>query len=372
MKIKSVIANTAVVPMGATLHYPTNSMENREYTLVKITNSDGVEGFGFCCGGTKAGHLSTIAVRDLLRDQVVGRESHEVEAIWQAMFACSVLQGRRGSVMRAISAIDIALWDLRAKEFGVPLSHLLGTNKKESLPSYASGGVYMDGKGAGELADELAEYVDLGFNAVKMKVGGAPLKEDIARLTAARKAIGDDVTLLLDANNAWSNAPAAIRAIRHFEEYNPGWIEEPVMPDEIRASADVAAAINIPVATGEIEATRWGFQELIHHRAASILQPDAAVCGGISEWLKIAALASAHGIQVAPHWFPEIHVHLVAAVANGMYVECVPHTKVASFALILKNPIEVRKGCAVLPGGPGIGLELDEKSIKQYSVDGWN
>lgn len=357
--------------MGMTLHYPTNSMENREYTLVRIANTAGVEGFGFCCGGTQAGHLSTIAVRDLLAKYVVGRESDEVEAIWNAMFRASILQGRRGSVMRAISAIDIALWDLRAKELGIPLSHLLGTYRRETLPAYASGGVYVDGKGADDLAKEAADYVSMGFKALKVKVGGMSPKEDAIRIKAVREAIGDEVHMLLDANNAWPDAPTAIRAIRLLEPYKPGWIEEPVMPDDMEASAAVAAAVDIPVATGEIEATRWGFQQLIHYKAASILQPDAAVCGGISEWRKIAALCSAHSIPVAPHWFPEIHVHLCAATQNAMWVECVPYTSVASFALILKKPVEIKNGEIVVPKEPGVGYELNETAVAKYSVDGW-
>jgi L-alanine-DL-glutamate epimerase-like enolase superfamily enzyme len=357
--------------MGVTLIYPTKAMENREYTLVRITNKDGVEGIGFCCGGTKAGHISTIAVRDLLRSHVIGRESHEVESIWHDMFRDSILHGRRGSVMRAISAIDIALWDLRAKELGIPLSQLLGTYKKDNLPAYASGGVYYEGQTADDLAKELRGYVDMGFKAVKMKVGHLKPDEDVIRVKAAREAIGESVHLLLDANNAWPDAASAIRAIRPLEDYNPGWIEEPVMPDDIEASAAVKAATRIPVATGEIEATRWGFRQLIHHNAASILQPDAAVCGGITEWRKIAALAAAHTLPVAPHWFPEIHMHLVAATPNAIWVECVPHTKVASFALILKEPVETQNGAVVLPKGPGIGIELVEENVERYSVDGW-
>lgn len=371
MQVTSVVANTTVVPMGATLIYPNHAMENREFTLVRIRSSSSVEGVGFCCSGTRAGHISTIAVRDLLRTHVVGKDPQQVEEIWNAMFRDSILHGRRGSVMRAISAIDIALWDLRAKEIGVSLGYLLGTNQLESVPAYASGGVYMEGKTASDLAREVADYVALGYRAVKIKVGGASLKEDQQRVKECREAIGSEVKLLLDANNAWPDAPTAIHAIRQLEQYDPGWIEEPVMPDDMEASAAIAAAVNVPVATGELEATRWGFQHLIHHRAASILQPDAAVCGGITEWRKIAALAAAHSMPVAPHWFPEIHIHLVAATPNAMWAECVPDTHVSSFALILKAPVEVRNGNALVPKGPGLGMELDEKQVARYSVDGW-
>ena len=371
MTVTAVTASTVVVPVDEGIAIATRDVQNREYTLVKIRSNGGNEGMGFCYGGSRAGHLSTLAVRDLLRDHVIGREPYEVEAIWDAMFRESLLHGRRGSVLRAMSAIDIALWDLMGKEVKLPLYSLLGAYRKATVPSYASGGYYLAGKTPEHLAAEVRGYVDMGFRAVKIKVGRLCPEEDAVRVRACRQAIGPDVQLFLDANNAWADAPTAIRAIRMFEKYDPGWIEEPVMPDDLEASAAVAAAVRVPIATGEIEATRWGFQELIHHRAASILEPDAAVCGGITEWRKIAALAAAHSIPVAPHWFADLHVHLVASTPNAIWVEYFPNTRVLNFMRLLKSSLEVRQGELVLPEGPGLGIELDENTIERYSVDGW-
>lgn len=371
MSVNTVLANTVVVPLDTGVNIATRAIRNREYTLVRVRSNNGAEGVGFCCGGSHAGHLSTLAVRDLLRDHVIGRDPQEVEAIWDAMFRDSILHGRRGSVLRAISAIDIALWDLMGKEVGLPLYSLLGAYRIDTVPAYASGGYYLAGKTPEHLAEELRGYVDRGFRAVKIKVGQLSTEEDVVRIKACRQAIGPNVQLFLDANNAWRDAPSAIKAIRIFEEYDPGWIEEPVMPDDMEASAAVAAAVRTPVATGEIEATRWGFQELIHHNAASILQPDAAVCGGISEWRKIAALAAAHSIPVAPHWFADLHVHLVAATSNATWIEFFPDTKVLNFMRLLKKSVGVRDGELMLPKDPGLGIELDEKAVQRYSVDGW-
>lgn len=371
MPVTAVMANTVVVPLGAGVAFATRAVLNREYTLVRVRSSSGVEGVGFCYSGSRAGHLSTLVVRDLLRDHVIERDPQEVEAIWDAMFRDSILHGRRGSVLRAMSAIDIALWDLMGKEVGLPLYSLLGAYRRDTVPAYASGGYYSPGKTPEHLAEEVRGYVDKGFRAVKIKVGRVSADEDVARVRACRQAIGPNVQLFLDANNAWCDAPAAIKAIRMFEEYEPGWIEEPVMPDDMEASAAVAAAVHTPVATGEIEATRWGFQELIQHRAASILQPDAAVCGGITEWRKIAALAAAHSIPVAPHWLADLHVHLVAATPNATWVEFFPDTKVLNFMRLLRKSVEARDGELVLPKGPGLGIELDEEAVERYSVDGW-
>lgn len=371
MPVVSVQARTIVVPLDEEAAFATRTVQNREYTLVRVTSSSGVEGVGFCYSGSKAGHLSTLAVRDLLRNHVIGTEPQNVEVIWDAMFRDSILHGRRGSVLRAMSAIDIALWDLMAKEAKLPLYSFLGSPGRETVPAYASGGYYVEGKTPEHLAEEVRGYVDRGFRAVKIKIGRLNVNEDVVRIRACRQAIGPDVQLFLDANNAWGDATTAIEAIRKFEEYEPGWIEEPVMPDDLEASAAVANAVRTPVATGEIEATRWGFQDIIHHKAASILQPDATVCGGITEWRKIASLAAINSVSVAPHWFADLHVHLVAATPNAIWVEFFPDTKIFNFMRLLKSSIGVRDGELVLPKDPGLGIELDEKAVERYAVDRW-
>ena len=179
------------------------------------------------------------------------------------------------------------------------------------------------------------------------------------------------VQLFVDANNTWRDAPSAIAAIREFETVGVDWVEEPVMPDDIEASAAIARAVDVPIATGEIEATRWGFQALIQAQAASILQPDAAVCGGITEWRRIAALAAAHSMPLAPHWFADMHVHLVAATPNATWVEYLPDSEVLNFNHLLKSSLEVRDGALVVPEGEGLCLQWDEARIDEWSADGW-
>lgn len=371
MAILSVQANTVVVPLEVDTAIATRAIRNREYTLVRIKNSSGQTGIGFCYGGSKAGHLSTLAVRDLLRENVAGRETQDIDAIWDKMFRDSLLHGRRGSVLRAISAIDIALWDLLGKEKGLTLHSLLGSDKRETVPAYASGGYYLTGKTNEDLADEVKSYIDKGFKAVKIKIGMLSAKEDALRIKACRQAIGPEVPLFLDANNAWPDATTAIETIRAFEEYEPGWVEEPVMPDDLESSAAIVASTQIPIATGEIEATRWGFQEIIHHKSASILQPDAAVCGGITEWCKIASLADTQRLPIAPHWFADLHIHLVAATSNASWVEFFPDSTILNFMRLLKKSVEARDGELLLPQEPGLGIEFNEEIIDGFSIDGW-
>lgn len=371
MKVTALEACTCVVPLDEGVAFATRAVQERHFTLVRLRTDTGSEGIGFCYSGHKAGHLVTMAIRDLLRDVVVGRDPRQVEELWDAMYRESLLHGRRGAVLRAISAVDIALWDCVSKDAGLPLYRYLGSNRADVVPAYASGGYYQEGKGPQKLAAEMRGYLDMGFPAVKMKVGRVSPEEDAARIRAAREALGPHVPLFLDANNAWPDATTAIHAIRHFEEYDPGWIEEPLIPDDIDGHAEIATAVRMPVATGEIHATRWDFLWLMQKNAVSILQPDAGVCGGITEWRKIAALAASNNLSVAPHWLAELHVHLVAATPNATWVEYFTDFNVLNLGKLFSTRLEVKSGGLALPQAAGLGVALDEKAVRRYSVDSW-
>ena len=371
MKIISVEACTCVVPLDRGVAIATRAVRERHYTLVRVRTDAGVDGVGSCYVGHKGGRLATLAVRDLLRDVVVGRDPGETEAIWDAMYGESLLHGRRGSVLRAISAVDVALWDALSKDAGLPLYRYLGGEPQDTVAAYASGGYYAQGKTLDDLAAEMAGYLGLGFDAVKIKVGRVPPEEDARRVGAAREAVGPGVPLFLDANNGWPDSAEAIGSVRMFERYEPGWIEEPLMPDDIAGHAEVARAVRTPVATGEIHATRWEFQQLIDAGAASILQADAGVCGGVTEWRRIAALAAVADLEVAPHWLADLHVHLVASTPNATWVEYFTDDSILNVGRLFSSGLEVRSGGLALPQGPGLGVELDEAAVARYSVDGW-
>lgn len=372
MKVTSLEATTCVVPLDKGIGISTRNIRERHYTLVRVTTDIGLEGIGFCYGGHKGGAIVTLAVRELLRDLVVGCDPHRVEAIWETMYRESLLHGRRGSVLRAISAIDIALWDVAAKEAGSPLYKYLGGYYETMVPAYASGGYYAEGKSLEDLSEEMNSYLKMGFTAVKMKVGGIPVESDTLRVKAAREAVGSKIPLFLDANNAYANADSAILAINSFEQYSPGWIEEPLMPDDIIGHSKIAATVKTPVATGEIHGTRWEFLQLIREKSASVLQPDAGVCGGITEWKKIAAIAAAHNLPVAPHWLADLHVHLVASTPNASWVEYFTDFSIINLGRLFNTHLEVVPGGLTIPQRPGLGVELDKASIKHYSVDGWS
>ncbi len=371
-RIVSVEARTVRAPLEKATAFARRRVLEREYVLVRIRTVDGVEGIGHCYGGHAAADLVSQAVRLLLKPLLIGQDTCDTEILWQEMYQEALLHGRVGSVMRAISIVDTALWDCNAQTAGLPLYKYLGAAARESVPAYASGGYYLDGKSPEALGEEMAGYVALGFQAVKMKVGRLSPKEEEARIAAARAAIGSEVLLMLDANNAWSDVPTALRYIDRYVDYDPYWIEEPFSPDQIDAHADLASRIKILVATGEIEAGRWRFKEILDKGAAAILQTDAAVCGGVSEFKKIAALADAYGATMCPHWFHDLHIHLVASCPNARFVEFFADDKVLNFRKIIDRQLEIVGADLKLPQAPGLGYRFDEQAIARCQAEAWS
>ena len=364
--IVSVEARTVHIPLRQATAFARRQVTSRDYSLVKVRTDDGIEGIGHCYAGHSGGNVVTTAVREMLAPMLIGADPNATELLWKNMYQEVLLHGRVGSVMRALSILDNAIWDRNARAANLPLYRYLGAAFEDTVPAYASGGYYLEGKTPEMLGEEMAGYVALGFHAVKMKVGRGDLRSEETRIAAARKAIGGEVLLMLDANNAWSDVPTALRYLDRFAPYDPYWIEEPFSPDQIDNHARLAAAITIPVATGEIEAGRWRFKELLDKQAASILQADAAVCGGITEFRRIAALADCYGVTMCPHWFHDLHAHLVAASANGQFVEYFPDGKVFNFCEIIDRQLQVRDGGLALPSEPGLGYFLTKRRLGAF------
>jgi len=368
-KIQSVAVCVARVPLDHATSFATRTVSARHYCLVKVRSAGGIEGIGFCYAGSTAGNIAKVAVEELLAPKLIGQESLRVEGLWQEMYQESLLQGRAGSVMRAISILDTALWDLNARTAKLPLHLYLGASATESVPAYASGGYYLGGKTPKMLGQEMAAYVKAGFNAVKMKVGRLSPREEEVRIRAAREAIGPDIHLMLDANNAWSDVPTAHTYMKRYEPYDPYWIEEPFGPDEIDMHARLAELTPVVVATGEIAYGRWYHKELLDKRGAEILQTDACVCGGITEWRRIAAMAAGYGVTVCPHWFHDAHAPLVAATPNARYVEFFPDDQVLNFRRLIDRQLQHRDGNLILHRTPGLGFDFDEKTVRKYALD---
>src|SRR5262245_56849843 len=239
-RIKEVSVCVARVPLDVVTSFATRTVTVRDYCLVRVRADDGQAGIGFCYVGNAGGRIAQAVVTELLGPKLIGQDSLRVEGLWQEMYSEALLHGRPGSAMRALSILDTALWDLNARSAGRPLYAYLGAVASDKVPAYASGGYYLDGKTPEMLGRELASYVKSGFRAVKIKVGRLSPAEEEARMAAAREAIGDDVLLMLDANNAWRDLPTAMTYMSRYEPYDPYWIEEPFSPDDIDLHARLA------------------------------------------------------------------------------------------------------------------------------------
>lgn len=287
--------------------------------LVHIHTDNGLTGIGY--GGTFASIGFTAiqtALLDHFRPHLIGENPFNYRRIWDSLWQPKFV-GRRGLATQVISAIDIALWDLMGKTLNQPLHKLLG-GFRDRVPAYIAGGYYELGKGLDALAQEMREGITAGARAVKIKIGGATIAEDVERVRVAREAVGAEVKLMVDANCAYT-VYEAINIARKLELFDVYWFEEPVAPDDYQGQARVAQSTIIPIASGENEYTRYGFRDLIEHQSAAILNPGAQILGGITEYLNVAALAAAHDLPLAPHGAPEIHIHLTAALPNSLMVE---------------------------------------------------
>ncbi|MBI4573318.1 MAG: mandelate racemase/muconate lactonizing enzyme family protein [candidate division NC10 bacterium] len=392
MQVRDVRTIPLEFPLPQPVFDANYSMATKPALLVEVETDDGLVGLGEAAHfGGPLGSTRTV-IEGELRDHLVGEDPREIERLWERMHQRAYKHARGGLLIAAMSGIDIALWDLRGKMSGMPLWRLLGGYRRR-VPAYATGGFYAEGKGIRELCAEMEAYCRHGFRAVKMKVGrnseieGSPLRamahrgtcevslaEDAARVRAARETIGPTVRLMIDANGAW-DVPTAVKMGRALEPLDLYWYEEPVCPDDVAGSAEVAAKVGIPLAG--YETCSYGtvsFRDYIVSRAVHFVQPDVAWSGGLTSGLKIAHLAQAWHLPLAPH----IHgsavavaaaAHLLGAVANASMAEMVfpAHPLMADLA---RDPLLVdTTGHLELSDRPGLGVELDPRVVAKYRVN---
>lgn len=330
--------------------------------FVHIHTDEGHEGLGMSeAPGTR------YVIERALKPLLLGRDPLQHERLWEEMFWAIRGYGRKGLAFCALSAIDIGLWDLKGKVFDAPLYKLLG-HYTDTAPIYGSGGwTHLT---EDELVREQAAFVERGIPRVKLKVGkdfGKAEREDARRVAAVRKALGDDVEIYIDANGGY-HAKQAIAMARRFEPYDVGWFEEPVLADDIDGLAAVARASAIPIATGEHEYTKYGFKELIARGGADIVQPDVGRVGGVTEWLKVAHLAHAFNLPVAPHAYALVHLHLACCTPNLRVVEVLGMQEEADRVWFTEIPEQKDGLWSPFPDRPGLGLELNPHAVARYAV----
>ena len=339
------------IPLPKALRDATHG-EIRDFAvIVARIAADGLEGVGYTytVGQTGGAAIHALIESDL-KPLLTGRDPRRTEQLWQAMQRATHYVGRGGPASFAISAADVALWDLKAKAAGEPLWRLLGGHDPR-VKVYA-GGIDLH-LPLEELREQTAANLDAGFRAIKMKVGRERLREDVARAAAVREAIGPDVPLMTDANMKWS-IDEALRASRALAEYDVYWLEEPTIPDDIAGQARIEREGPLPVAAGENLHTIYEFQKTIAAGAVSFPQPDVSNCGGVTAWMKIAHLAEAHNLPVTTHGVHDLHVSLLAAAPNASYLE------VHGFGLerFLADPLPIADGCTQAPERPGHGVRF--------------
>jgi L-alanine-DL-glutamate epimerase-like enolase superfamily enzyme len=318
-------------------------------------------------------------IRNELAPLLVGEDARDVERLWKKMFSHPVDLGNRSLhvldlhnhaiVMQAIAAIDMAIWDALGKLYNVPLYKLLG-GYCDRVPVIAIGGYYEAGKDQDGLNDEMRHYRELGMAGVKMKVGRVSVAEDIERVRAVREEVGDLFVIACDANQAWT-PQQAIEFCRGVEPLNIRWIEEPVRwYDQLDGLRLVREQTSIPVNAGQGEISRFGCRDLVVHGRVNILNVDVTLVGGVTEWRRIAGMASMFNVQMAHHEESQVALHLLASIPHGLYVEIFPNIKRDPmwFELPAERP-QIRDGYMELPSGAGLGMALNEEIIARYRID---
>jgi len=320
-----------------------------------VRDAGGGEGVGYTYTvGTGGGAVHSLIARDIA-PLLSGRDADRIEELGQAMWWALHYGGRGGLVALAISAVDIALWDLRARRHGEPLWRVLG-GFDPRVPCYA-GGIDLDFS-LDALLKQTDENLARGFRAIKMKVGRPSLREDVERVRAMRAHLGAEFPLMVDANMRWS-VDEAIRAARALAPLEPVWLEEPTIPDDVPGHARIVREGGLPIAAGENLHTLHEFRALIAAGGVTFPEPDVTNCGSVTTFMKVCHLAEAYNLPVTSHGAHDITVHLLAAVPNRSYLEA------HGFGLdrFIAEPLRIDQGAAVAPDRPGHGVDLDWKAL---------
>jgi L-alanine-DL-glutamate epimerase-like enolase superfamily enzyme len=330
-----------------------------EVVHVTFTDSDGVTGTGFTYSISGGAVAMRTLVEGLIGQATIGSELEGWERRWHALWARTHRLGR-GVAVPALSAVDIAIWDLRARRAGLPLYRLLGAYR-DQVPAYRSLD-RMAGMSLEELVEAATAHVAEGFAAIKLFCGARPLDEELDRVAAVREAVGAGVRIMVDTNERLDQ-PDVLWFGRQLAAHDVYWLEEPLVADDIAGHARLAQRLAVPIAAGEHLIGRFEFAEYLRQGAAAVVQPDLPLTGGISEGLRIATLAEAHGAALCPHFLPELHIHLVAAAKAGKYVECFP-----LLDDLLQEPLQVSGGVVRPPDRPGHGILWSTEALERYRV----
>ena len=321
--------------------------------FAELDTAAGHTGIGFSYS-KRAGGPGQFAHAREIAPVLLGEDPNDIAKIWDKLAWAGASVGRSGLAVQAIAAFDVALWDLKAKRAGLPLAKLLGAHR-DSVRCYNTSGGFLHTP-VEQVVENAGESLRRGIGGIKIKVGHPDRAVDLARVRAVREKIGDDVPLMVDANQQWDR-PAARRMCQALEEFGLVWIEEPLDAYDAAGHAVLASTFHTPIATGEMLTSVAEHAELIRHGGADIVQPDAPRIGGITQFLKVMALAEHHNLQIAPHFAMEIHVHLAAAYPREPWVE---HFEWLD--PLFNEHLEIADGRMQLSARPGLGVTLSDQA----------
>ena len=331
------------------------TFERQETPMVTITDSDGATGTGYSYTIGTGGPSVTALLEHTLAPRLLGRDAERIGGIWTDLLRSTHATAVGAITSLALAAVDTALWDLRCRRAKLPLWRMAG-GARERVPVYSTEGGWLN-LSREELAEQATAAKEEGFLGTKMKVGKPTAGEDAARVAAVRDAVGDDFEVMVDANQGFALAEAMRRA-RALEELRVGWLEEPMPADNVLAHKRLSEATSVPIAVGESMYSLGQFNEYLTIGATTMVQVDVARIGGITPWLKVAALAEAHNVAVSPHFLMELHLALVCAVPNAAWLEYIPQLDP-----ITASPIAMENGYALPSDEPGLGIEWDWDAI---------
>ena len=332
----------------------------QETIFVRIDTADGASGIGYSYTIDTGGSAVLSILRGGMLNAIIGEDADRPEAVWRAAFNSTRATTVGAITSLALAAVDTAVWDVRSRRAEVPLWELAG-GAAASVPVYDTEGGWLHLTPA-ELVDQAQGSIRRGMQGAKLKVGLPDARDDLARLTAVRDAVGPKFDLMIDANQSLTSAEA-IRRARMLEPLDIYWFEEPLPAEDVSGHELLAQSTSIPVAVGESMYSIGHFKEYLQRGAASIIQVDAARVGGITPWLKVAHLAEAFNVKVAPHFLMELHVSLLCAVPNALYLEHIPQLRA-----ITKSEIVIDNGRALAPTTPGLGIDWDFDAIDDLRV----
>ena len=388
MKITRITSHVLGYDLPESLGYSQQYYNKRTSHLVEVETDEGITGWGECFGAGNIALANKGIVEKVIQPMVLGMQALDRDVIWHKVYNLMRDHGQKGMPLQALSGVDIALWDIAGKAANLPLYKMIGGAHRDKVEVYGYG-MMLRPENINSLIsrfkEESAEIKEMGFKALKMKVGVGP-KDDIKLIEAVREGIGDNFRFMVDANHGYTTHDA-LYVGRAMEEFSPYWFEEPVAPEDLDGYRELRAALKVNISGGEAEFNRWGWRKLLESRGLDIAQPEVCALGGISEYLRVLALCHSHFTPVVNHvWGSAIAVavnlHLLAAMPplpgglfpwEPMLEFDTTHNRfiddLLTVSLDIKKQVKINNGTVSLPNGPGLGVTPKRDFIDKFRID---